>query len=63
MHELNDDYLINAYIHAVQANLNGDFIQLLKLEMKRRNLSIPDVQEQTSHSIKQNKRHTKDSPD
>jgi hypothetical protein len=63
MHELNDDYLIDAYIQAVQANLNGDFIQLLKLEMKRRNLSIPDVPEQTSHSIKQNQRHTKDSPD
>jgi hypothetical protein len=63
MHELNDDHLIDAYIQAVQANLNGEFIQLLKLELTRRNLSIPDVPEQTSHSIKQNQRHTKDSPD
>jgi len=45
---LSDELLINAYEKAVQLKLEQDFIELLLMEMKKRNLKISAPMNQVS---------------
>jgi hypothetical protein len=39
---LSDELLLDAYRHAVRLQLDGEFVQMLRTEIRRRRLLVPD---------------------
>ncbi|MFC5702919.1 sporulation histidine kinase inhibitor Sda [Cohnella faecalis] len=41
---LSDELLLDAYRHAVRLSLDWDFVQMLRMEIRRRKLPLPEEQ-------------------